>query len=377
MSTRADRDVIVVGAGLAGLACAAQLRHRGVDTEVLERGPVVATAWTRRYRALRLNSGRPFSTLPGHRFARGTPMFPSRDDMVAYLQSYAADTDLRVTTGTHVSHLEAENDRWRVRSPQGDRTARHVVVATGYLAVPVIPAWPGREGFRGHLVHASDYQTPGPFRGRDVVVVGGGSSGFDIAHDLAHHGAARVTLSVRSAPNIVLRSIGGQPGDPAILVLKHLPPSVADVQMRVLRRLTLPDLDDVGLPSPDIGPFGRLAIDGTAPAVVDREVVMSVCEGLVRVVPAVAELTPDGARLTSGEQVRADAVVAATGYRPGVTDMAGHLGVLDERGTPRSPAGAESRPGLRFVGFDPGPGLIPTMRRQSRRVARQIASALR
>ena len=237
MSTRADNEVVVIGAGLAGLACAARLRHRGVDVEVLERGPAVATAWTRRYRSLRLNSGRPFSTLPGHRFPRGTPMFPSRDDMVAYLQSYAVDADPRVTTGTHVSRLEQENGHWRVRSPQGDRTARHVVVATGYLSVPVTPDWPGRARFRGCVLHAIEYQTPEPFRGSDVVVVGGGSSGFDIAHDLAHHGAARVTLAVRRAPNIVLRSLGGQPGDPAILVLEHLPPSAADTQMRVLRHV--------------------------------------------------------------------------------------------------------------------------------------------
>lgn len=371
-------DVVVIGAGLCGLACAAALERRAVETLVIERGEAPAMAWRQRYRALRLISGRPFAAIPGMRFPAGTPMFPSREHMIAYLQAYADRLRTPPRTGTHVVRIDrADDGRWRISSPQGDVVARHVVVATGMLAVPSIPGWAGQgSAFGGRLLHSGEYTDAAPFRGARVVVIGGGTSALDIADDLVRSGAATVTVSMRRTPNILLVDAGGLPGDPAILLLKRMRPAVADRITRAMRKRTLPDLAHRGLPIPELGPFTRLASDGSAPSVVDRDVIDSLANGTIRVVGAASDLVTDGVELADGTVEPADAVLLATGFRPDLEQMVGHLSVLDQHGRPHAFAGEESLPGLRFVGFDAGPGLIPAVRKQSRRVARQIAAAV-
>jgi cation diffusion facilitator CzcD-associated flavoprotein CzcO len=122
-------------------------------------------------------------------------------------------------------------------------------VATGYERQPFIPSWPGRDRFTGRLLHAADYRNPAPFRGSDVLVVGSGCSGMEIAYDLAAAGAGLVRLSVRTPPSMLLRSVGGLPGDLPALVLLRLPPRVGDSQVRLLQRLVLGDLAPTGFPS--------------------------------------------------------------------------------------------------------------------------------
>ena len=92
-----------------------------------------------------------------------------------------------------------------------------MVVATGYNHTPFMPDYPGKDGFEGELVHASDYRNPEPYRGRDVLVVGSGNTGAEIAVDLVEGGARRVRLAVRTPPNIVRRQVGrhAEPGDGA------------------------------------------------------------------------------------------------------------------------------------------------------------------
>jgi cation diffusion facilitator CzcD-associated flavoprotein CzcO len=193
--------VLVVGAGPAGLGAAAELQRRGVPVTVLERADVLAAPWRSFYDRLRLNTSRPFSQLPGLRFPRGAGMFPTRDSMVRYLEAYAAHHGLDVRLGTPVLRIDPvgpEGDgcrphhRWTVRTPCGDLVASDVVVATGLLQVPFIPDWPGRSRFLGDLMHAAAYRNPAGFQGRDVLVVGAGCSGMEIAAELADGGARRV-----------------------------------------------------------------------------------------------------------------------------------------------------------------------------------------
>ena len=165
---------VVIGAGPAGLASAAELRRRGVPAVVLERGDGIASSWRGRYDRLRLNSSRWFSRLPGGRYARGTGIFPSRDEVVAYLEGYARDNALDVRLNTHVDRIDPQGQGWVVRTSEGDVPAEQVVVAAGYEHTPYVPEWPGRERYDGELLHAAQYRNPLPFRGRDVLVVGPG-----------------------------------------------------------------------------------------------------------------------------------------------------------------------------------------------------------
>jgi hypothetical protein len=156
------------------------------------------------------------------------------------------------------------------------------------------------------------------------------------------------------------------------MLLVRLPPRTADALMALLRRLALGDLTRYGLPVPPEGPFQRLARTGEAPAIVDREVLTAIRAGRLEVVAGVTELDEHGARLADGSRADVDTVVAATGYRTGLPDLVGHLGVLDDRGRPRGTAAGQHLDGLWFIGFRPGPGQIGAVGGQARRIATAI-----
>ena len=377
-STSADRhateQVIVVGAGSAGLAAAAELARRRVSTVVLEESDAPAGAWRGRYDRLRLNSTKGVSTLPGARWPAGTPAFPTRDDLVRYLGSYATRHALDIRLGTRVTRIDRRGDErgWVVYAGGAELHARAVIVATGHARVPHLPAWAGREQFDGLLLHAAQYRNPTGLQGRDVLIVGGGSSGMEIAYDLVTH-AARVRVAVRTPPNLLLRS----PAGPTIAkIMYHLPVGIADRLTRVARRRGIGDLSGFGLPIPEEGMFRRLRRLGVVPTIVDREVIDAIRSRRIEIVGAVAALGIRHVELADSERIAPEVVIAATGYRTGLDALVGHLGVLDERGTPRV-AGGDAAPGLHFVGFVHRPAQIGYGAREATAAARAIAEAVR
>ena len=207
-----SHEIVVVGGGSAGLATAALLRGRGLNPVVLEAGSEPGAAWRGRYDRLRLHTPRLLSGLPGMRIPRSFGRWVARDDLIEYLRRYAERHDLEVRTGAHVERIDRDGDGWRLEISQGSVRAETVIVATGYNGAPFVPDWPGREAFAGELLHSSQYVNPAPFQGRDVLVVGAGNSGAEIAHDLIDGGAARSRLSVRTAADRAPRDRGNPGG---------------------------------------------------------------------------------------------------------------------------------------------------------------------
>ncbi len=370
--------VYVVGGGPGGLAAAAALRGRGVRAVVLEKAPAVAASWRRHHDRLRLHTTRRMSALPGLRMPRSFGRWVSRDDMVRYLETYAGAHDLEIVTGVEVLRVERAEDGWVLHASGGRRlTSRAVVVATGAAHRPVLPDWPGHEAWSGDLRHAAAYRSAAPYEGRDVLVVGAGNTGAEIAVDLVEGGASRVRLAVRTAPHVVRRSVAGWPAQATGVLVRRLPVWPADRLLRAVQRATVPDLSAYGLPRPGTGPYARLRRDGAVP-VHDTGLVDAVRRGRVEPVAAVAELLEGGeVALADGSVVRPDAVIAATGYRAGLEGLVGHLGVLDRRGRPRVRGArtAAGAPGLYFVGFHQPPGgLLRELAVEARRVARAIAA---
>jgi putative flavoprotein involved in K+ transport len=365
--------VLIIGAGPAGLAAAAELRRRGVPSQVLERTERVASSWRARYDHLQLNTCRWNSQLTlGDHFKRGVPFFPLRDQAVQYLEAFAERHDVDVRFGVNVERIDPGPDGWEVSTNGEVLRARQVIVAIGHQHTPTVPAWPERDEFPGRVIHSSAYRNPEGFQGLDVLVVGAGCSGLDIATDLAQGGAARVRLAMRTPPNLLLKLSCGLPTDFLAAGLYRVPNRVADWVGRLLQRITVGDLSRWGVTAPEAGIFTRLH-EGFAPAIVRPEVIAAIKARDFDIVPGVRAINADGVELEDGTRSHPDVVIAATGYGTGLQPILGHLGMLDGAGMPPEFQGVPVQPGLRFLGYAPCMGVIG---RDARRVVRHLHSEL-
>ncbi|MFB9462133.1 flavin-containing monooxygenase [Streptomyces cinereospinus] len=372
-----DRPVYVIGGGPGGLAAAHALRARGIRAVVLERSDRVGASWRRHYDRLRLHTTRRLSALPGLPMPRRFGRWVSRDDLVRYLEKYAEHHELEIVTGVEVSRIERAPDGtgWLLHATGGRRlTGGAVVVATGHNHTPRIPDWPGRDTYTGEFLHAGAYRDPAPYAGRDVLVVGAGNTGAEIAVDLAEGGAARVRLAVRTAPHIVRRSTAGWAAQYTGVLVRRLPVGLVDRLARPLARLSVPDLSAHGLPRPDTGLYSRVT-EGAIP-VQDVGLVDAVRTGRVEITAAVDSFDGDRVVLADGARIDPDAVIAATGYVRALEPLLSHLDVLDPRGRPvshgaRAPKNA---PDLYFTGFtNPISGMLRELARDAERIARAVA----
>ena len=158
-------DAIIVGAGPAGPCLRDDdAARRVLVAAVLEKADTVGSAWRRHYDRLHLHTDRRHSGLPGMAMPESYPAYPSRAQMVDYLESYAARFDIRAHLRHHGIPHRA---RWRAMA-RGDQRKGHVsapvvVIATGMADAPYRPAWPGSDNYRGRLIHSSDYRNPQAF----------------------------------------------------------------------------------------------------------------------------------------------------------------------------------------------------------------------
>jgi putative flavoprotein involved in K+ transport len=367
-------EAVVIGAGPGGLAAAAMLQRAGVDTCVVDRAGAVADSWRHHYERLHLHTVRWLSHLPGYPIPRRYGKWVARADVVRYLESYAAFHHLDIRLNYEVTRIDRDRDGWLVRSPQGDVPATYVVVATGHNHTPVLPDWPGADGFTGELLHASRYRDAAPYAGKSVLVVGCGNTGAEIAVDLVEGGAREVAIAVRTPPHIVLREKYGVPSLALGVLFRHLPPRLFDPIAAAMRKVDVGDLSAYGLATPTDGLYERILRDDAIP-LVDVGFLDRLKAGDVVVTPAVEGFEGDRVRLADGSRRRADVVIAATGYRRGLEPLVGHLGVLGPHGRPRVRGGATDplAPRLWFTGFtNPISGMFRELGIDAKRIARAV-----
>jgi hypothetical protein len=366
-------DTVVIGAGPGGLAAAAMLKQRGIPVVVLERDAIGAS-WRNHYDRLHLHTVRWMSHLPGLRFNRAHGRWVHRDGVVRYLERYVRHHDLEVRTGVDVRKLDRAGDGsgWVVHTTDGPLHARAVVMATGYNRIPFIPPWPGRDGFEGELIHGQDYRSGQPYRGRDVLVVGSGNTGAEIAVDLVEHGAARVRMAIRTPPNIVLREVNGVPSQVTGLLLRRLPPRIGDPLAAAARRLALGDLSEFGLTDPPRGLVTSVVRDDVVP-IIDVGTVGLIKQRKIEVVAGVVEMDGTAVVLMDGSRIEPDAVISCAGYRRGLEPLVGHFGLIREKGRPvvHGADMSPDAPDLHFIGFtNPISGMFREFGIDARKIAR-------
>lgn len=371
-------DILVIGAGPAGLAVAACLVQRGLRPQVIDKADQVAASWRAHYERLHLHTVKKLSALPGMPFPDDCPRYAPRQVVVDYLAAYAEQHHILPRLREEVSAITPIAGGWQTVTQAGRRyESSAVVLATGANCQPRVPGFARQAQYRGQVLHSRAYRNAAPFAGQRVLVVGMGNTGAEIALDLVEQGV-QAALSVRSPLNIVHRDVLGQPTQLTSMLLARLPTAWGDAMARVLCDLTVGNLSRWGLHSSTVSPLRQLREFGKTP-VIDVGALARIKRGEIKVHPGIEGYTPDGVRFVDGTEHPFDAVILATGYEPTIQRLfpASTLAV-DGNGMPVDVIGQGPWDGVYFVGFDnrqPG-GVLRTIGVQAQRVADDLCRRL-
>ena len=373
-------EAIIVGAGPAGLASAMAMRAAGIEVAVFEKAESVGSVWRRHYNRLHLHTDRKHSGLPGMAMPPAYPTYPSRQQVVAYLESYAARFDIRPVFNTAVSSIRRDGAQWCVHTAQGPICAPVVVVATGIADAPYRPSWPGSEAYRNSVIHSSEYRNPEPFAAKRVLVIGFGNSGGEIALDLADAGVD-VALAVRGPVQILPRDLLGLPILTWAILYRPLPARLVDFINAPILRLATGSIEKLGLRRAAKGPCQMVDEDGRVP-LIDIGTLDRIRDGSIKVRGGIDRLTPDGVVFADGTSEDFGAIILATGFRPDLRPLVPDVeGVFDRRGMPLLTGQATSAPGLYFCGqITSSTGQLREIGLEARRiaeVAKRYIAALR
>jgi putative flavoprotein involved in K+ transport len=348
---RPSYDVIVIGAGQAGLSTGYHLARQGLRFVILEANDRIGDTWRQRWDSLRLFTHARFDGLDGMRFPAPRNYFPTKDEMADYLESYAARFELPVKTATRVTRLSRAAKRFLVTTDQGDFEASQVVVAMANYQQPKVPAF-AADLDRGIVqLHSGEYRNPGQLQAGAVLIVGAGNSGAEIAKELAAHHTT--LLSGRHTGHLPFRtdSLAGR-NLFAPLVLRLIFHRVLTLKTPIGRRLR-PKIISEGGPLIRVKPR-HLAAAG------------------VQWLPRVAGTSTGRPQLEDGRVLDIANVIWCTGFHPGFSWI--DLPVLDDAGYPRQIAGVvDDAPGLYFVGlhflYAVSSGMIHGVGRDAARIA--------
>ena len=310
---------LIIGASVSGLACAASLLKKGIDHIIIEKEGQTAMPWRRHYERLHLHTNKTLSNLPYKKFNSAVPRYPSRRQVVDYLEQYQKEFNIHPVFNTEAISVRKEAGKWITETNNGIFIADFVIVATGAFGKPKPVHFNGMESFTGNIVHSCEYKTGRDFAGQKVLVAGFGNSACEIAIDLVEQNALP-SMSVRSAVNIIPRDIMGIPVLRLSLAMKFLPPKIADALNAPLIRALVGNIKKMGLKKLPYGPLEQIQKDGTAP-VLDIGTVKLIREGHVTIYADIDFIDHETVHFTDGKKDQFDAIVAAIGYSSNYADI--------------------------------------------------------
>ncbi|CAN1307395.1 Probable indole-3-pyruvate monooxygenase YUCCA11 [Linum perenne] len=296
-----ETTVIIVGAGPAGLATSACLNTYSIPNIVLEREDCSASLWRKRaYERLKLHLAKDFCELPHMPFPRNSPKFVPRKGFVNYLDNYVSKFEISPRYMKNVEGAIHDGERWVVK---------YLVVATGENSEGVVPNLPGLDEFNGEVIHSNQYRNGERFKGKDVLVVGCGNSGMEIAFDLSNSGA-KPSLVVRSPVHILTKKIT----DLGMRLSRHLPVNIVDSIIIACSKVKFGDLSKYGIERPKLGPFSYKWKTGRTPTI-DTGTVRQIKAGKIKVVPVITGITKNDVTFANQKTEHFDVIIFATGYK--------------------------------------------------------------
>jgi dimethylaniline monooxygenase (N-oxide forming) len=383
MNAQEQLPVCIIGAGSSGMAAAKALDARGVPFEGFEIGSDIGGMWryqndnglSSAYRSLHIDTSRSNLGYPDHPLPNSCPDFPSHEEVLAWLESYATRFDLKrhFRFGCRVDRVAPEPDgTWSVRLADGEeRRYRAVIVANGHLWDPRMATFPG--AFDGEQLHSHHYRTADAFAGKNVLIIGIGNSAVDIAVDVCKS-ARRTLLSTRRSAWVMPKYIMGIPVDrwSAFFMRRlRLPTPVSRTLVRWLAYLVVGDQTRFGVPRPQHAIWREHAT-------LSQELLPYCGHGWIRVKPNVRQLAKDRVEFEDGSVEPVDAIIYATGYRtsfpfldPQLFQVTDDVPALYRRMAP------PQLPGLFFLGLlQPVGPTIPLVEVQARWLAALLSGAM-
>ncbi|XP_043699163.1 indole-3-pyruvate monooxygenase YUCCA6-like [Telopea speciosissima] len=352
---------VIVGAGPSGLATAACLKERGIQSVILERDGCIASLWQlKTYDRLRLHLPKQFCELPLMPFPPSFPTYPAKEQFLEYLESYAKVFDISPVFNETVKNAEYDQSLgfWQVKTvglkeEETEYVCRWLVVATGENAEAVLPEIEGLREFIGPKVHTSQYKNGKTLDGKKVLVVGCGNSGMEVCLDLCNYNA-RPSLVVRDAVHVLPREmLGKSTFGLSMWLIKWFPVRLVDRFLLLVSRLLLGDTSRFGLYRPTIGPLELKSMTGKTP-VLDVGTLSKIKSGEIKVCRSIKRLTCHAAEFVDGEIEDFHAIIFATGYKSNVPTWLKDRDLFSEEdGYPKKPYpnGWKGECGLYTVGF--------------------------
>lgn len=293
-------DVVVIGAGQAGLATSYYLRRAQLDIVILDAEPSAGGAWRHTWDSLHLFSPAAFSSLPGWMMpVADSRTFPGREEVIEYLTRYEERYQFPIERPVKINQVFAHGSHLTVSNGKQRWHARAVVSATGTWGGPYIPQYPDANRYRGEQVHSAYYQSPQTYAGKRVLVVGGGNSGAQILAEVS----------------LVADAIWVTPREPIFLP--------DDMDGRVLFERASARILSPGLDKTPVGGIGDIVM---VPPVKEAR-----ARGVLHSVRPFIRFFEQGVVWPDGRQQAIDTVIWCTGFRPALAHLAS-LGVVQENG---------------------------------------------
>ena len=368
-----ETTTLIVGASVSGLASAACLQKQGVEHTIIEKTNSIATPWRNHYQRLHLHTNKRISNLPYKKFGHAVPRYPSRQQVVDYLEEYQKSFGITPLFNTEAKKIKKVSNDWITETSSGIFKSKYVIIATGAFTKPKPVHFKGMETFPGKILHSYEYKTGTDFEGQKVLVVGFGNSACEIAIDLYEQGA-RPSMSVRSPVNVIPRDVLGIPILELSLAMSSLPPKFADTINAPLLRLLVGDITRLGLKKLPYGPLEQIQKNASIP-LLDIGTIRHIRAGHIGIYDDIDHMEHKTVYFKNGKAEDFDAIVAGLGYYRDYADIVDvDTSRFEDLKQPLNKQKYFGKDGLYFCGFWISPtGQIREIGLDAQRIAKDIA----
>jgi len=369
-----ETNTLIIGASVSGLALAACLQKQDIEHLLIEKATSVASPWRNHYLRLHLHTNKRISSLPYKKFEHEIPRYPSRQQVVDYLDNYKKEFGIDPIFDTEATKIVNNSGAWITETTNGIFKSKYVIIATGAFTKPKPIRFKGMESFPGKILHSCEYKTGSDFKGEKVLVVGFGNSACEIAIDLYEQGA-QPSMSVRSPVNVIPRDVLGIPILELSLAMSSLPPKFADTINAPLLRLLVGDIAKLGLKKLPYGPLEQIQKNASIP-LLDIGTIKHIREGHITIYDDIDHIEGRTVHFRDEKKEEFDAIVAGIGYYRDYEEIIdADRSRFEDLKQPVDKQKYFGKDGLYFCGFWISPtGQIREIGLDAQKIAKDIAS---